>query len=96
MSVSMSAVACSDKMNGKDHMTSKSMAETLKEHSGELMSLPGVVGTAQGLCDSDPCIEVYVIKKTPELEKQIPRTLDGYPVRVEETGEIRPILKDQN
>jgi hypothetical protein len=32
-----------------------------------------------------------VIQKTPELEQKIPRTLEGYPVVIEETGEIRPL-----
>jgi hypothetical protein len=31
-----------------------------------------------------------VVKKSAELEKKIPRTLEVYPVRIDETGEIRP------
>ncbi|NIO03134.1 MAG: hypothetical protein GTN74_00575 [Proteobacteria bacterium] len=60
------------------------------------MSLPGVVGTAQGLCDDKPCINVFVIKKTLELDEKIPDSLDGYPVAIEETGEFRALPGDQD
>ncbi len=74
-------------------MAGKSIKEVLAEQSPILMALPGVVGTAQGLCDKKPCIVIYVIQKTPDLEKKIPPTLEGYPVRIEETGEIRALPK---
>jgi len=65
--------------------------QVLQAHATELMAQPGVVGVYQGaLADGSPCIGVMVIKKTAELEKKIPRTLEGYPVRIDETGEIRP------
>ena len=60
--------------------------EVLNEHTNDLMSIPGVVGTAQGLCNKKPCIKVFVIKKTKELDKKIPSELEGYTVQVEETG----------
>jgi hypothetical protein len=65
--------------------------EVLKAHTAVLMKLPGVVGTAQGLCEDKPCIKVYVIRKTPGLERQIPEILEGYRVVVEETGEIKAL-----
>jgi hypothetical protein len=36
-------------------------------------------------------IEVFVVYRTPELEARLPRTLDGYPVAIVETGEIRAL-----
>lgn len=74
-------------------MSAKTIEETLKEHTNELMSLSGVVGTAQSLCEEQPCIKVYVTEKTPELEQKIPDTLDGYPVVIEETGKFRTFPK---
>jgi hypothetical protein len=63
-----------------------------EEHAGELMSLPGVVGVYVGaLEDGKPCIGVMVVRKTRELEQKIPGTLEGYPVRIDETGEIKPM-----
>jgi hypothetical protein len=76
---------------GKDEMPIKTIEDVLKEHSKELMFIPGVVGTALGLCKDEPCIKVFVIQETPELKQRIPHRLGGYPVSVEETGEIRAL-----
>jgi hypothetical protein len=77
-------------------MSGKTIKAVLKEHTEVLMSIPGVAGTAQGLCNDKPCIIVFVIKKTPELEQKIPLALEGYPVKIEVTGEIRARSEDQN
>lgn len=75
----------------KDEMPVKRIEDVLKEHTDELMSIPGVVGTALGLCTGQPCIKVFVTQKTQELKKKISPRLEGYRVVVEETGEIRPL-----
>lgn len=72
-------------------MPNKSLEEVLQEHTGSLMALSGVVGTAQGLCDGKPCIRVFVAKKSDELMGQIPPEIEGYPVDVQETGEFRKL-----
>lgn len=74
---------------GEVTVPEKTIGEVLKEHTRELMSVPGVVGTAEGMCDDRPCIKVYVIKNRPEQVRKIPDTLEGYPVKVEVTGEFR-------
>jgi len=87
-----SATACAqqqaDPRQGKS-LASKTIEAVLKEHTDRLMSLPGVVGTAQGKCAGQPCIKVFVVKKTSEVLTQIPSTIEGYEVLIEETGEIR-------
>lgn len=65
----------------------------LQQHSAELMKLPGVVGVAQGLQDERPCIVVYVKEKTDAVSAQIPKTLNGYPVQIIESGELRALPK---
>ena len=72
-------------------MREKTIEEALRDHTNSLMSLPGVVGTGQGLCDGQPCIKVFIVKKTPELLGQIPAEIEGYTVAVEETGEIKAL-----
>jgi hypothetical protein len=77
-----------------DHETKTNMVvhpirDVIKEHTEELMSIPGVVGVGQGLCDNTPCIKVYIIKSTPELDRKIPAVLDGYRVSTEVTGPIK-------
>jgi len=93
LSLANCAIQKGDVLPGNDEMTARPIKEVLKEHTDSLMALPGVVGTAQGLCDGNPCIMVLVVEKTPELEKKIPERLEGYPVRIEETGEIRALPK---
>ena len=70
-------------------MPDKTIEAVLKEYTDRLMSLPGVVGTAEGRCSGKPCIKVYVLETTPELRRQIPSDIEGFPVVIEETGEIR-------
>ena len=72
-------------------MPNKSIEEVLQEHTDSLMAIPGVVGTAQGLCAGEPCIRVFVVEKTDDIVKQIPAEIDGYPVDVQETGEFRKL-----
>ena len=70
--------------------STRPLAEVLRAHTDRLMAVPGVVGTAEGLCEGTPCIKVLVARKTRNLLKAIPAWLEGYPVAVEETGELRP------
>jgi hypothetical protein len=89
-------LAISSDFSGEEkEMSVKTIEEVLKEHTEELMSIPGVVGIGQGLCNGKPCIKVFVIKKTPELAQKILNSLEGYPVIIEETGEIRALPEDQ-
>ncbi|RME27325.1 MAG: hypothetical protein D6800_05240, partial [Candidatus Zixiibacteriota bacterium] len=58
----------------------------------DLMAIPGVVGVAVGVLeDSTPCIKVYVVNKTDEIKKRVQSELEGHPVRVEVSGEIKPM-----
>jgi hypothetical protein len=79
----------------RNPMPAKAIERVLKEYTKELMSIAGVVGTGQGPCDDKPCIKVFVVKETPEVEQKIPRMLEGYPVVIEETGEIRALPKSK-
>lgn len=79
----------SDILPKGDEMAARPIVEVLKDHARDLMSIPGVVGAGQALCEGKPCIKVFVIKKTPELEQTIPKTLEGYQVVIEETGEVK-------
>lgn len=77
-------------------MEKKTIEQALKEHTNELMSIPGVVGAAIGLCNENPCIKVYVIRRTPELDQKIPDSIEGYPVIMEESGEFRRLIDDRD
>jgi hypothetical protein len=81
------------KSHGEKEMTATQIEEALKEHTEVLMSLPGVVGTGQGLCDGKPCIKVFVDRNSPALDQQIHHILEGYPVVIEPTGTFRSLPK---
>ncbi len=72
-------------------MTEIPITQALKQATAGLMKIDGVVGTAQGRCDGAPCIKIYVAKKTPELLAQLPATIAGHPVAIEETGEFKAL-----
>jgi hypothetical protein len=65
----------------------------LRDHDKELLAIPGVVGVYVALLEDGktPCLKVMLARKTAETERAIPRTLEGYPVVSEVTGEIRPL-----
>ncbi|OLC03076.1 MAG: hypothetical protein AUH45_06710 [Gemmatimonadetes bacterium 13_1_40CM_69_22] len=62
----------------------------LAAHTDTLMALPGVVGTAVGRCDGVPCIRVFLADSSAAARGKIPAQLEGYAVKVEVTGPIRP------
>lgn len=63
-----------------------------EEQIPALMARPGVVGVAIGaLDDGTPCIAVYVATAADSVRLALPAQIEGHPVRVEVTGEIRPL-----
>jgi hypothetical protein len=80
-----------DRMNAEQRQTmgGKTIQQVQEEHTAAWMALPGVVGTAIGQCNSRPCILVLAAANTEQIRKQIPATVEGYPVVVQYTGEIR-------
>lgn len=81
----------SDEEAKRKPVPEKTIEQVLREHTESLMSVPGVVGTGEGECDSEPCIRVFVVEKTADLLSQIPSSLEGYAVEVQETGEIKAL-----
>ncbi len=71
--------------------------DVLRAHDKELMAIPGVVGVYVGALEDGKttCLKVMLAKKSPETEHAIPKTLEGYPIVVEVTGEIRPLDNDK-
>ena len=54
------------------------------------MKILGVVGIAQSEEDGTPVILVFVNKMDERIRRDVPSTLEGYPVRVHEAGDVRP------
>ena len=91
--VLLGALACSGAQRrggGEARVTARSIDDVLAAHSDSLMALPGVVGTAIGLCDGERCIKVFLADSSPDTKRRIPARLEGYRVLAEVTGTIRP------
>ena len=91
--------ACASRESGdgirkEGDVSSRSIEEVLVAHTDSLMALPGVVGTALGLCDGAPCIKVFVADSAAARRGRIPDRLEGHPVKIEVTGIIRPRAPD--
>ena len=76
---------------GEKKMAAKTIEEVLEENTDKWMSIPGVIGTAIGEQKGESCIIVLVIEKTSELTEKIPSTIEGFPVVIKQTGEIRAL-----
>ena len=92
--VAVLALGCGYNMAQTDSPSPKrDINAVLTNHQRELMAIPNVVGVYVGLLDDGktPCLKVMLARKSPETERALPRSLEGYPVVSEVTGEIRPL-----
>ncbi len=76
---------------GEDKVLEKTIEDVLAAHTGDWMSIDGVVGTAIGESDGRPCIRVLVSERTAAVEDRIPSKVDGHKVEITETGEIKAL-----
>ncbi len=90
--VAAALVACARRGSSREEraVSAKTIDEVLAAYTDSLMALPGVVGTAIGLCDGVPCIRVLVADSGAAARSRIPDRIDGYRVRIDVTGPIRP------
>ena len=67
----------------------------LAAHDKELLAIPGVAGVYVATLEDQrtPCLKVMLVEDKPELRRAIPATIEGYPVVLEVTGEIRALDK---
>ncbi len=72
-------------------MPANPIDRVLDAHRARLLSLPGVVGVARAQSQGRPCIQVYVSDRSPDLVDRVPATLEGYPVRIQESGEFQAL-----
>jgi len=72
-------------------MSGKTIEQVQQEHTNEWMAIPGVVGIAIGRHDDKLCILILTFSDTGEIREEIPATVDGYPVVIQYTGNIRAL-----
>lgn len=71
-------------------MPERPVEAVLREHVDALTATPGVTGAAVGERADRPCIRVFT---SGAPGRPLPRELDGYPVVVEEVGELRAVRR---
>jgi hypothetical protein len=76
-------------------MPGKTIEQVLNEKTDEWMAIPGVVGAAIGESKGKPCIRIFTSSKPDELHSNIPSTVEGYPVIIEQTGPIRALNHEE-
>jgi hypothetical protein len=93
-SLALAAPGCREAAPGageaEETVTRRPIAEVIAARADSLMAIPGVVGVYEGLTDDGaPCLKIMVVHLDDALRSRLPRTLDGYPVVLVQTGEIR-------
>ena len=65
----------------------------LADHDDRLLAIPGVVGVYVGVLEDGKtaCLKVMLAKRNETTERAIPKTIEGYSVVTEVTGELRPL-----
>jgi hypothetical protein len=66
------------------------LRQVMEEHRDGWMARPEVTGMGIGRCDGEPCIVLYLIRRSEEAEAALPDSVQGYPVRLEVTGRVVP------
>jgi hypothetical protein len=88
--------SCSQDKNEKN-MQKKSIEIIFKEYQDEWLAIPGVQGFYQGESENgDEIIVIMVDKKSEDLQKALPDSVEGYPVIIEEVGVIKPLDSNQS
>lgn len=92
-SISLTNFNCTPSETTQTHKRTgvRTIEQVLEESTPRLMLIPGVVGTAIGECEDEPCIKVFVSFYTEELELKIPKSIEEFVVEIEEVGDIRPL-----
>jgi len=72
-------------------MPNRTIQEVQEHHTDVWMAIPGVVGTAIGTHKDKPCIVILTAVETKRISKQIPSAIEGYPVVIQYTGQIRAL-----
>lgn len=75
---------------GNDQTMAVSINEVKKRHEARLIELPGVASVGIGRDQAgNPAIMIGLDGSHPEIESQLPLSLEGYPVIVKTIGPIK-------
>jgi hypothetical protein len=64
------------------------LAAVLQQHIDRLMTIPGVVGLAQGTWEGQLCLNIFVEDHLPQPLSGIPTRLEDYPIMLIPIGPL--------
>jgi hypothetical protein len=87
---------CTAQEKDSSNMQKKPIEQVLKNNREMLLAVPGVQGFYQGeLENGSACIVIMVDSITEANKGKFPDSLEGYPVKVEEGGRIKPLYREK-
>jgi len=69
----------------------ESIEQVKSKYEMEWLRIEGVEGVGIGEENEKPVIRVYVAKKTKTIQEKVPSQIEGYPVRIEVSGEFHAL-----
>lgn len=84
-------VSCgsSDESTKNRRVATRPIEEVKADNTERLMSIPGVLGVLSGDIAGKPCLRILVQRRTMATTKDIPHSIEGYPVVIEEGRSFR-------
>ena len=89
----LGAVACGPNGATREETVQRPpLSEVVARHAPRLIEVEGIEVVYESVGpDGEPCVKIGVVELTDALRADLPRELDGWPVVVIESGEIRPL-----
>jgi hypothetical protein len=79
------------------NMERKPLNEVFIEYQDSLLSIPGAQGFYESIMENgEKCIVIMIESDTESIRKNIPDSLEGYPVKLNVTGKIKPMGKNRS
>ncbi len=72
-------------------MPGKTIEQVLAVHTSAWMATAGVTGTAISEHEGKPCILILISDDSDQIRKEIHAAVEGYPVVIQKTGQIRAL-----
>jgi hypothetical protein len=85
-------LGCRAEQESESEMPQREIVAVMEDHVDALMALPDVVGVAIGALDNGtPCLMILVIEESDDVKREIPAEIEGHPVKIVVSGEIKPL-----
>lgn len=76
----------------QDSQPESDIKKVMDAHAESLMAMAGVTGVAIGKTDDGiDCIMILILEDTKEIRDKLPREIQGHPVCLFVSGEIKPM-----